>query len=98
MYIPEIVFSGTAPVMSCNRCGTGSVLEETNGQTVISKAAKLSGHPVRQICIVVLHRPTSQWLIKVDGLQIKIQKQVLRTDLSASARFHFNNIRKFNIK
>lgn len=65
--------SGTVPVMCCIRCGTGSVLEQTESQTFIHMATQLSSHPVRQTRIAVLHRPTSQWLIKVDGLERKIQ-------------------------
>lgn len=64
--------------MSCNRCGTGSVLKQTISQTVLGITTQLSCHPVRQTCIVVLRRPTSQWLIKVNGLEMKkYQRQVM---------------------
>lgn len=65
-------------------CGTDSVLEQTDGQTVINISTQLSCHPVRQTGIAVLHRLTSQWLIKVDGLQIKIQRQEMKIVLIKS--------------
>lgn len=68
--------SGKVPVMSCN-LRTGSVLKQTDGQTVISVATQLSCNPVRQVCISVLQRSTTQWFIKVDGLEIKIQRCVI---------------------
>lgn len=71
---------GTVPVMCCNRCGTWSVLKHTDSQTVISEATQLSCHPVRQTCTAVPHRATSQWLVKVDGLEIRIQKQAIASN------------------
>ena len=78
----KMMFRGKVPVMSSDRCGTDSVFKEANAQTVISKATQLPCHPVRQTCIAVLHRSTRQWLIKVDGLEIKIQNQKLRIRLN----------------
>lgn len=81
IYVPEVMYSGTVPVMCCNRCGTGWVLKQTNNQTVIS-VAQLSCHPVRQTRTAVLHIPTSQRLIEVDGLQMQFQRQVMRIGLN----------------
>lgn len=70
--------------MCCNWSGTGSVPKQTERQTVISIATQLSCHPVRQTCIAVIRRPTSQRLIKVDGLGIKIQRQKMKIGLIKS--------------
>lgn len=80
MELTEVKCGGTVPVMCSNRCGTWSVLKHTDSQTVISVATQLSCHPVRQTSIAVPHRATSQWLVKVDGLEMKIQRQVIASN------------------
>lgn len=67
------MYSGKVPVMA-SRHGTCYVLKQANSQTVISTSSQLSCHPVRQTCIGVLRRLMTQWLIKVDGLEIKMIK------------------------